>query len=264
MDITLFTKIDLITRLPTVDTLPVKSTTMTKEQGPPEILGEVDYRNPHAGLEHVNVIPRDVAILSTPPSKNPLADDLTWEELQNIIATNQLQLLKRRPHDLRNYLRWKHWVEETRTRAGVLEYLVVERLHWVDEVRSSEIKVEVKAPSNPVFMANVAEDFKILHNDFPYAMAPGIIHVVVWTKTNIPIAENGDLTNEARELIQKYVDATFTNLFKNAADAKNCILWFKNWAALQSIPALGHFHVLLHDPNMGRLKQLYNTGGVQI
>ncbi|KAF5101161.1 hypothetical protein D0Z00_001007 [Geotrichum galactomycetum] len=239
---------------------------MTKEQEAPEILGEVDYQNPLVGLEHVNVIPRDVFILSTPPSsaKDLHADDLSWEELANIIATNQLQLLKRRPHDLRNYLRWKHWVEQTRPRAGVLEFLVVERLHWVDELRSSDTVLEVKPPVSPVFMANAAEDLKILSNDFPYALVPGIVHVVVWTKTKIPVAENGDIAEDARTLIQKYVDATFTGLFTNAAEAKDRVLWFKNWAALQSIPALAHFHVLLRNPDMARLKQLYNTGGIQI
>lgn len=239
---------------------------MTKELEAPEILGEVDYRTPLAGLEHVNVIPRDVTILSTPPSssKDLHADDLSWDELRNIIETNQLQLLKRRPHDLRNYLRWKHWVEETRTRAGVLEFLVVERLHWVDEARSSDTVLEVTPPANPVFMANVREDLKILKNDFPYALAPGIVHVVVWTKAKIPVAENGDVTEEARTLIQKYVDSTFTDLFASTAEAKDGILWFKNWAALQSIPALAHFHVLLHNPDMRRLEQLYNTGGIQV
>lgn len=229
--------------------------------GPPELLGHVDHLNPLAGLEHVNVIPRDIFILSTPPSSNKNDDDLSWQDLTVIITENNLSELKRRPADLRNYLRWKHYIEQTRLKGGVLEFMVTERLHWLSDEKSDTIKV--LPPKDETFMKCVQHDFKILANDFPYAMQPGIVHVVVWTRTKIPIdPETGDLTSHSRDLINRYVDATFV---KNIGlESRNSVLWFKNWAALQSIPALEHFHVLLHNPNLPELQKLYNTGGVQI
>lgn len=228
----------------------------------PETLGQVDPKSPLLGLEHVNVIPRDVVLLSAVHADK---DDLSWTDLKSIIDSNHLEQLKRRPHDLRNYLRWKHYIEKTRMRGGVLEFMVSERLLWVDEEHSSESELKVLGPVNKRFLGDVKQDVKILKNDFPYAMQPGIVHVVVWTKTAIPIdSSTGDLTPESKSLIQKYVDATFSVLFKDLAEAKANTLWFKNWAALQSIPALSHFHVLLNHPNIEKLQKLYGTGGVQI
>lgn len=227
---------------------------------PPEILGEVDPSQPLKGLEHIEVLQRDVTILST-PQKGGDQDDLSWEELCQIINDNSLEKLKRRPHDLRNYLRWKKYIEDTRTRGGVLEFILTERLHWLNP--NDTESVSVIPPADPRFMGCTKEDLKILSNDFPYAMQPGIVHAVVWTRTKIPLQESGDITPYARKLIERYVTETFVNNLKLGVDRSN-IIWFKNWAALQSIPALEHFHVLLNHPNMQELERLYNTGGVQI
>lgn len=246
---------------------------MTVSDSPPEILGPVDHLKPLAGLEHVSVIPRDLVILATPPKPNGTGDDdfdMSWQDLCDIIAQNNLAALGRRPADLRNYLRWKHYIDNTRLRGGVLEFLVTERLHWalnddeVSNVDSKSGRIAVVPPANPRFMACVKDDLKILRNDFPYAMKPGIYHVVVWVKTKIPVAQTGDLTPESRSLINRYVTATFVNNKALELESKNSVLWFKNWAALQSVPSLEHFHVLLLNPNSVELENLYNTGGVQI
>lgn len=84
-------------------------------------------------------------------------------------------------------------------------------------------------------------------NDFPYGFEEGIIHIVVWTKISVPKLDSGlaDITPEARQTIQHFVDSTFKEaLSMDSSD----ILWFKNWAALMSIRDLDHFHVLLNKP----------------
>jgi hypothetical protein len=68
---------------------------------------------------------------------------------------------------------------------------------------------------------------------------------VVWTKVPIPtLAEPnpnaGDITPEARKLISNFVERTFSQHL----GADN-VLWFKNWASIQSVPSVGHIHVLL-------------------
>lgn len=36
------------------------------------------------------------------------------------------------------------------------------------------------------------------------------------------------------------------------------VMWFKNWAALKSIHAVEHFHVMLFDPDPDFIRQVTN------
>lgn len=86
-------------------------------------------------------------------------------------------------------------------------------------------------------------DVKILYNDWPYAMVPGMRHICVWSKVPIPTdPATGDLTPESRKMIQNYVDKMFIDQLTIEPEK---VLWFKNWAALQSIRTVEHFHVLI-------------------
>jgi len=42
------------------------------------------------------------------------------------------------------------------------------------------------------------------------------------------------------------------------------VLWFKNWAALQSIKTIPHIHVILDHPNPKKVQALLQTGGIPI
>lgn len=56
----------------------------------------------------------------------------------------------------------------------------------------------------------MAEDIRILYNDWPYGVEDGIIHLVVWTKFDLeddPATD--DLTSRARKEIDDYVKKTF-------------------------------------------------------
>lgn len=56
----------------------------------------------------------------------------------------------------------------------------------------------------------MADDIKILYNDWPYGVEQGIIHLVVWTKFELeddPATD--DLTPRARQEIDEYVNKTF-------------------------------------------------------
>lgn len=51
---------------------------------------------------------------------------------------------------------------------------------------------------------------KILYNDWPYGLEPGIVHLVVWTKFGLDEdPDTGDLTDPMRRQIDEYVDRTF-------------------------------------------------------
>lgn len=98
-------------------------------------------------------------------------------------------------------------------------------------------------------------DLKILYNDWPYGLDERIVHLVVWTKFQLPEDEKtGDLTEEAREKVQGYVDKTFGSKLGN-----DKVVWFKNWRSLKSVHAVEHFHVMLFDPDMDFVKHI--TGG---
>ncbi|KAF8540843.1 hypothetical protein BDD12DRAFT_831702 [Trichophaea hybrida] len=153
----------------------------------------------------------------------------TWEDLKLIIEGNRLEDLKRVPSDLKRYIAWSHG---TRKRYGSIQAFVLkERLGWTD------LKCKNQTPyAEP-------EDTKILINDWPYGNAPGILHLVAWTKSPIPTRPgDGDLTSEAREILKKFVYDNFSQHL-----GEDNVLWFKNWASIQSVRSVEHIHILIRN-----------------
>ncbi|CCX32814.1 hypothetical protein FPQ18DRAFT_322037 [Pyronema domesticum] len=153
----------------------------------------------------------------------------TWEELKAIIEENRLEDLKRVPSDLKRYIAWSH---RTKKEYGSIQAFVLkERLGWTDLTWKNDTPYADE------------EDTKILINDWPYGNAPGILHLVCWTKS--PIAtegEKGDLTPEARRIIEGWVEKTFTQYL-----GRENVLWFKNWKSIQSVRSVEHIHVLIRN-----------------
>lgn len=91
-----------------------------------------------------------------------------------------------------------------------------------------------------------ASDYKILRNDWPYAVASDIAHIVVWLKPRFQTDSEGRVLPESRGLIGEFVGNIFVGrLREKHADAADRVLWFKNWSVLQSVGALEHFHVFV-------------------
>ncbi|KAH8879108.1 hypothetical protein GQ53DRAFT_756204 [Thozetella sp. PMI_491] len=160
----------------------------------------------------------------------------TWDELRDIIETNNLQVLKRKPSDLRRYMKW---TAETKSKFGSMTaYLLENRLP----------KAWGPIPFTPVSPIPFHEpsDYRVLANDWPYGFTPGITHIVVWSRTLIPTdSETGDMTPESRQVVRDFVTRYFVE--KLGPDGKDRVLWFKNWVALQSVRALEHIHVMVKD-----------------
>ncbi|KAJ6263299.1 hypothetical protein Dda_1862 [Drechslerella dactyloides] len=170
---------------------------------------------------------KDQEILDTP---DHLFHTHTWHDLRAIIAENRLEDLKRRPGDLRRYL---DWGQRTREEYGsVLKYILCQRLFWAED--------ELVPLSTVPFAEE--EDTRILFNDWPYGLADGIVHIVVWTKAAIAIDDTGDITPASRALIVAFVNRVFVDGLGLPAEQ---VLWFKNWAALQSVRTVEHIHVLV-------------------
>ena len=135
------------------------------------------------------------------------------------------------------------WTAETKAQWGsITNFVLRNRLHWAekpldhDPQKSSSI-FEI---ADPIPFASPT-DYKILKNDWPYGLAPGITHMVVWLKQRLPVEDiRGDLTKEGRKMVEGFVQNTFRERF----GGEN-VLWFRNWVALQSVRALEHVHVLV-------------------
>ncbi|EDN07333.1 GIG1(induced by GlcNAc in Ca), DUF3605 superfamily domain-containing protein [Histoplasma capsulatum] len=139
-----------------------------------------------------------------------------WADLKSIIAANNLEVLRRKPSDLRRYIAW-----------------------------TTDIKAQYGSITNYIYPS----DYKILRNDWPYGVTSDITHLVIWLKNSIPVREDsGDMTEESRTLINDFVMRTFVaRLEKLFRDAKDRVLWFKNWTSLQSVRAVEHVHVVVRD-----------------
>jgi hypothetical protein len=180
----------------------------------------------------------------------------TWDELRQVIRTvtatrlisalfssntpapetNQLALLKRRPSDLRRYIRW---TAETKAQYGnITSFLLATRLP-----KSWGLPPFTPASDTPFADAS---DYTVLINDWPYGFAPGITHIVAWSRTPIPTDDTvGDMTPEGRKTVAEFVKRYFVDSLGPGGEAK--VMWFKNWVALQSVRTVDHVHVLVRD-----------------
>ncbi|KAL9601771.1 MAG: hypothetical protein Q9219_002261 [cf. Caloplaca sp. 3 TL-2023] len=158
---------------------------------------------------------------------------LTWPEVKQVIEENRLDRFVRVPSDLRRYLEYNFQLKKDY--GSVMDFVVQERLKWPD------LKPQDAVPFNDP----ATGDIKILYNDWPYGIDERIVHLVVWTKFDLPDdPETKELTAAMRQDIDAYVDRTF----RRAVPEEN-VIWFKNWKALKSIHSVEHFHVMLFDPD---------------
>ncbi|PSR83781.1 hypothetical protein BD289DRAFT_369494 [Coniella lustricola] len=167
-----------------------------------------------------------------------------WANLKDIIEANNLSALKRKPSDLRRYM---DWTAATKAEYGSMTaYLLQNRLP----------KAWGRLPFTPVSDIPFADpsDYRVLKNDWPYGLTPGITHIVVWSRTTIPTEPvNGDVTPESRQLIRDFVKTHFVD--KLGPGGEDRVMWFKNWVSLQSVRALEHIHVLVKDVDASILEE---------
>ena len=161
--------------------------------------------------------------------------------LDSFSGARQFQQLKRYPSQLRRYLGWSSQIK--REYGDISNFVCRERLHWP---LSNNANNPLKAKDNAPF--GHPDDYKILRNDWPYAVPTDVTHLVVWMKTPLASTPDGILLQAAQTQVQEFVDACFVSPIKARTGLKNAddmVLWFKNWSTLQSVGALEHFHCLV-------------------
>ncbi|KAK3055602.1 hypothetical protein LTR09_003522 [Extremus antarcticus] len=198
-------------------------------------------------LEYAFTNEKDRQMLSTPDSEYRRQ---TWPEVQQIINDNRLDLFLRVPSDLRRYR--EYCARLTEEYGTVMAFVMRERLRW------KNVQPTAEPFQNPVLIPT-QDDYTILHNDWPYGIDTRIVHLVIWTKFELPAepitAANpiGDLRPEARRQINDFVDKTFVSVC-----GRENVIWFKNWSSLKSIHAIEHFHVMLFDPDREFVRRITN------
>jgi hypothetical protein len=97
-------------------------------------------------------------------------------------------------------------------------------------------------------------DYRVLINDWPYGFAPGITHIVVWSRTPIPTDDTvGDMTPESRKMVAEFIKQYFVDSLGPGGEDR--VMWFKNWVALQSVRTVDHVHVLVKDVEPALLQE---------
>ncbi|KAK1564194.1 uncharacterized protein LY79DRAFT_530380 [Colletotrichum navitas] len=166
----------------------------------------------------------------------------TWEEIKSVIAAGEMGQLRRSPQDLRNYIVWH--AEIRKTHGSVLEYVRREKLRWPKHI----------TPCDDLPFSHT-NDWKVIWNDWPYDVADGIMHLVVWSKCRIEVtADSGLPTERMKHLIDSFLDREFGETLgcRRGQD----LLWFKQKTAWQSVRGLEHIHVLLLNVSRERVEKL--------
>lgn len=159
-------------------------------------------------------------------------------------------LLRRSPHDLRNYILWYSGVEKQYGSIG--EFVRRERLKWEHPIVARDAT-----------LFNHPDDIKIIRNDWPYGLAEGITHLVIWSKVSIPIDPDTSLpTAEATATIATFLRRVFDKWL--GADYGNNVLWFKQKAEWQSVKSLDHIHVMVRGLAESEIDALTGTTRQQI
>lgn len=190
---------------------------------------------------------------------------MTWEQVTEYVTTGNIANLTRSFECLERYHNFKRNLESKG--VDLTTNLLRDTLHWIPQNTDITTPIKEILPKihcvDPRPFANV-NDMTIVGNDFPYFFEPGVEHVCVWLKFPLPPDKNsiiGDLSDENKRLVDKYVTKTFIEGL--ALDKKN-VLWFKNYAALQSVKAIPHIHVLIRNGDHEKIESLKNTGGKPI
>lgn len=131
---------------------------------------------------------KDIRIIGTPDEEYRVQ---TWQQVVDITRTGRLADFQRWPSELRRYRQYT-W-ELKRAHGSVMNFMLRQRLGWSEPV--------VPQGSKPF---ECQEDFKILMNDWPYGLDKRIVHLVVWTKFDLP----DDRDTEAE--IEAFVNKTFS------------------------------------------------------
>lgn len=198
-----------------------------------------------------------------------LQEPLSWNDVFEIVSSYNLDKLGRSKEQLAKYRAFKKSLDEQN--VGITTNLLIKVLKWLPEdtdihIPDSEAVKMVKY-NDPRPFAD-PRDTCITVNDYPYYISNKTLHLLIWVKFPMlpdPNSEIGDIDDETKQYIEKYINLTFVNYV--GLQRKN-IIWWKNYTIIQSIKAIPHIHVLINldDDHSGEIEKkvrgLIKTPGV--
>lgn len=206
-----------------------------------------------------------------PPSK--IADrPYEWQDVRNIVGENRLEKFARSVHRTEKYHDFKHQLQQKN--YTIFKHLLNNELKWYDPKDNGGLEwdqiISEGIPDNHIVINPASyklfsnkSDLKIVPNHFPYYFEEDVVHLCVWSKLRIDSDENspiGDISPATREIIDKYVCKTFVD---GLGIARENLVWFRNWEALQSVKSISHLHVVVKGMTDEQLeKVLYQSGEV--
>lgn len=174
---------------------------------------------------------------------------LSWSRAREITEADNLELLTRLPSQLKLY---QSWSARTKVEYGTItNFLLKKRLYW-EALPSNHPDDPPKFIIEDATPFAARSDYRVLLNDWPYGLEPGIKHICVWVKTPLPVDnQKGAITPEGRRMVNEFVESQITRVL--GLEGQNRVLWFKNHTMLQSIRAVDHVHILLRDVDEQKL-----------
>ncbi|SCU95041.1 LANO_0E09076g1_1 [Lachancea nothofagi CBS 11611] len=178
----------------------------------------------------------------------------SWTEIVELIASGELQLLKRTQKTTEAYHSYKQALALRGT--TVVDLVVNDKLCWD---RQELAKLAVKYPDAQTQAHVLLTDralFSLLPNDFPYDFPATVHHLVLWSKIQIPLyRENSrEMVPEVRETIEQFLASNLAGY-----DLQG-YAWFVNYPYLQSIKAISHIHVLLNTNDSPSIDAMLSRG----
>ncbi|TID12951.1 hypothetical protein CANINC_005050 [Pichia inconspicua] len=179
-----------------------------------------------------------------------LKEPLQWETVKTLVERYELEKLGRSAEQLQKYNDFKKKMRENN--IDLATHLFITTLKWLpphaDIHMTPEEAVKLIKPEDTRPFCN-PHDVCITLNDFPYYIAGKTLHMLVWVKFPMdpdPNSPIGDIDNSMKDIIEQYVRATFV---KHAGVNRDDLIWWKNYAAIQSIKTIPHVHVLVNLEN---------------
>lgn len=215
-----------------------------------------------------------IRVVNTPgmPPSKIIDKPYTWQEVKDIVRENKLEKFARSLHQTDNYHKFKKQLQMSHT--TIFKHLLANELKWYEAKDNGDMEwddvIRNAVPDNQIVvypgsykLFTNRDDLKIVPNHFPYYFEDDVVHLCVWSKLRIEpdqASPIGDISPATREVIEKYVSKTFV---KAMGIARENILWFKNWEALQSVKSISHLHVIVKGMTQEQLELvLYQSGEV--
>ncbi|KAG7193081.1 uncharacterized protein KQ657_001198 [Scheffersomyces spartinae] len=185
---------------------------------------------------------------------------LLWEQIKLMVEKDEIGYFYRSEESKLKYYKLK----EKCQKEGITLYqnLVVHSLNWYTHKEGVPLgknglpddKDIIVKELNPTLFADPS-DYKFLVNEYGYDFPKNLIHLCLWFKNFMvpdPKSDVGDISIETKHVIERGLQ----NLLEPVGVKRDQYVWFKNWAALQSIRLLSHVHVVIVDLTSEQLAQI--------